>query len=101
MDGEVKINPKELEMAKALIESLADSFDPARYKDDYKEAVMKVVQAKIDGEVIEAPAAPQTAKVMDLMEALRASVEAAKKSRKTGGREAAPAEVKRARRKAS
>ncbi|HEY5035458.1 MAG TPA: Ku protein [Candidatus Dormibacteraeota bacterium] len=101
LDGDVKINPKELEMAKALIESLADTFDPSRYKDEYKEAVMKVVQAKIDGEVIEAPTAPQTAKVMDLMEALRASVEQAKKSRKTGGREAAPAEVKKARRKAS
>jgi DNA end-binding protein Ku len=101
LEGDVKINPKELEMAKALIESLADSFDPARYKDDYKEAVMKVVQAKIDGEVIEAPATPQTAKVMDLMEALRASVEAAKKSRKTGGREAPAAEAKKARRKAS
>src|SRR5487761_1560208 len=101
MEGEVKINPKELEMAKALIESLADTFDPSRYKDEYKEAVMKVVQAKIDGEVIEAPAVPQTAKVMDLMEALRASVEQAKKSRKTGEREAAAAEVKKARRKAS
>jgi DNA end-binding protein Ku len=101
MEGEVKINPKELEMAKALIESLADTFDPSRYKDEYKEAVMKVVQAKIDGEVIEAPVTLQTAKVMDLMEALRASVEQAKKSRKTGGREAAPAEVKKARRKAS
>jgi DNA end-binding protein Ku len=101
LDSEVKINPKELEMAKALIESLADTFDPSRYKDEYKEAVMKVVQAKIDGEVIEAPAAPQTAKVMDLMEALRASVEAAKKSRKTGGREAPASEAKRARRKAS
>jgi DNA end-binding protein Ku len=101
LDGEVKINPKELEMAKALIESLADTFDPSRYKDEYKEAVMKVVQAKIDGEIIEAPAAPQTAKVMDLMEALRASVEQAKKSRKTGGREAPAAEAKKARRKAS
>ena len=101
LDGEVKINPKELEMAKALIESLADSFDPSRYKDEYREAVMRVVQAKIDGEVIEAPATPQTAKVMDLMEALRASVDAAKKSRKTGGREAPASEVKRSRRKAS
>ena len=101
LDGEVRINPKELEMAKALIESLADTFDPARYKDDYKEAVMKVVQSKIDGEVIEAPATPQTAKVMDLMEALRASVEAAKKSRKTGGREAPAAEAKTRRRIAS
>ncbi len=101
LEGEVKINPKELEMAKALIESLADSFDPSRYKDEYREAVMRVVQAKIDGEVIEAPAAQQTAKVMDLMEALRASVEAAKKSRKTHGRETPASEAKRTRRKAS
>ena len=98
LDGDVKINPKELEMAKALIESLADSFDPSRYKDEYREAVMKVVQAKIEGEVIEAPAAPQPAKVMDLMEALRASVAAAKKNR--AAREKPAAETRR-RRKAS
>ena len=98
LDGDVKINPKELEMAKALIESLADSFDPSRYKDEYREAVMKVVQAKIEGELIEAPAAPQPAKVMDLMEALRASVAAAKKSR--AAREKPAAETRR-RRKAS
>ena len=101
-DGEVKVNPKELEMAKALIESLADSFDPERYKDEYREAVMRVVQAKIEGEVIEAPAQPQAAKVMDLMEALRASVEAAKKQRSSRGKEqAAATETKRTRRKAS
>jgi DNA end-binding protein Ku len=99
LEGDIKINPKELEMAKALIESLADSFDPSRYKDEYREAVMRVVQAKIDGEVIEAPAVPQTAKVMDLMEALRASVDAAKKSR--AAREKAAPEAKKARRKAS
>ncbi len=99
LEGEVKINPKELEMAKALIESLADSFDPSRFKDEYREAVMKVVQAKIDGEVVEAPQPQQTAKVMDLMEALRASVEQAKKSRTASKR--APAEKKVARRKAS
>jgi DNA end-binding protein Ku len=101
IDDDVKINPKELEMAKALIESLADSFDPKKYKDEYREAVMRVVQAKIDGEVIEAPAVPQTAKVMDLMEALRASVEAAKKSRSSRAKEAAATETKKARRKAS
>ena len=101
LEGEVKINPKELEMAKALIESLADKFEPQRYKDEYREAVMRVVQAKIDGEVIEAPAAPQAAKVMDLMEALRASVEAAKKQRSSRGKEAAATETKKARRKAS
>jgi DNA end-binding protein Ku len=98
LEGEVKINPKELEMAKALIESLADSFDPSRYKDEYREAVMKVVEAKMQGEVIEAPEAPQPARVMDLMEALRASVEQAKKSR--AAREKPAAETRR-RRKAS
>jgi DNA end-binding protein Ku len=101
LEGDVKINPRELEMAKALIESLAENFDPNRYHDEYREAVMKVVQAKIDGEVIEAPAAPQPAKVMDLMEALRASVEAAKKSRTAKAKEEKPAEQRRARRKAS
>jgi DNA end-binding protein Ku len=101
LEGDVKINPKELEMAKALIESLADTFDPSRYKDEYKEAVMRVVQAKIDGEVIEAPQVPQTAKVMDLMEALRASVEAAKKTRASREKAAPAAEAKKARRKAS
>ncbi len=101
LEGDVKINPKELEMAKALIESLADSFDPARYKDEYREAVMRVVQAKIDGEVIEAPAVQQTAKVMDLMEALRASVDAAKKSRAARANVAPATEARKARRKAS
>ena len=99
LDGDVKINPKELEMAKALIESLADDFNPARYKDDYRDAVMKVVQAKMEGEVIEAPEAPQPAKVMDLMEALRQSVEQAKKQR--AEREKPAAETKTRRRKAS
>jgi len=98
LEDEVKINPKELEMAKALIESLAESFDPNRYKDEYREAVMKVVSAKMEGQVIEAPEAPQPAKVMDLMEALRQSVAQAKKQRST--REKPAAETKR-RRKAS
>lgn len=99
LEGDVKINAKELEMAKALIESLADDFDPSRYKDDYREAVMKVVQAKLEGEVIEAPEAPQPAKVMDLMEALRQSVEQAKKQR--AHKEKPAAETKTRRRKAS
>jgi DNA end-binding protein Ku len=99
LEGEVKINPRELEMAKALIESLADNFDASRYKDEYREAVLKVVHAKMEGEVIEAPEAPQPAKVMDLMEALRQSVEQAKKQRATKEKPAA-AETRR-RRKAS
>lgn len=84
----VKISPKELQMAKSLVESLAEpAFDPSRHRDDYHEALMAVVNAKVEGrQLVEAPAAEVTPKVMDLMEALKASVEAARKQR--GKREA-------------
>jgi len=77
------INPRELQMAKSLVESLAEErFDPSRYQDRYHDALMEVVNAKIQGqEVIAAPEAEAAPRVMDLMEALKASVEAAKKQR--------------------
>ena len=82
VDGEVKVNDRELTMAKTLVESLSDTFDPDRYNDDYKEALMEIVNAKVEGqELVEAPEAEAPTKVMDLMEALRASVEAAKKTK--------------------
>jgi DNA end-binding protein Ku len=82
IEGSTKISERELQMAKTLIESLADSFDPDRYQDNYKEALMKVVQAKIEGEeTVAAPEVEAAPKVMDLMEALKASVEAAKKAK--------------------
>jgi len=99
LQGEVKISPKELEMAKTLVENLADSFDPERYKDEYREALMSVIKAKAEGQVIEAPEVRDEPKVMDLMEALRASVEAAKKQRAARHEEAAPRRA--GRRKAS
>ena len=80
---DVTIAPRELQMAKSLVESLAeDSFDPSRYEDNYHRALMAVVEAKVAGaEVVEAPEVETAPKVMDLMEALRASVDAAKKQR--------------------
>jgi DNA end-binding protein Ku len=99
LDGDVKVNPKELQMAMSLVESLAEeTFDPSRYQDDYHDALMKVVNAKVEGEEIVAAPEPEAApKVMDLMEALKASVEAAKKQRA----DKAPAKKPAARRKAS
>ena len=99
VDGEIKINPRELQMAKSLIDNLAEeSFDPTRYQDEYREALEQVVQAKLEGqEAVEAPRAPEAPKVMDLMEALKASVDAARKDR---GTRAEPAKKER-RRKAS
>jgi DNA end-binding protein Ku len=83
IDGEMKISPKELQMAKSLVQSLAENtFDPSRYQDDYHDALMKVVNAKVEGQqVVSAPEVGPEPRVMDLMEALQASVDAAKKQR--------------------
>jgi DNA end-binding protein Ku len=79
---DVQINPRELTMAKTLVESLSDTFEPERYHDDYKDALTKIVEAKIAGqETVVAAETEAPGKVMDLMEALRASVEEAKKTR--------------------
>jgi DNA end-binding protein Ku len=73
-----KVSPKELQMAVSLIENLSDSFDAERYQDDYQAALKQVIDAKVEGAPLpEAPAA-RGEKVVDLMEALRASVEATK-----------------------
>ncbi len=83
-----EITDQEMEMARALIEMLEEPFDPEKYTDEYREALMTIINAKLEGQEVATPeaAAPQPA--VDLMAALRASVEAAR-ARKEG--EAAPA----------
>ena len=86
---EVQVSDRELEMASTLIDLLADAFEPEKYEDEYRQALMAIIEAKLQGEeFVEAPAAAP-AKVTDLMAALKASVEAAKKRR---GEEAEVAE---------
>jgi DNA end-binding protein Ku len=82
VDVSAKIRPNELEMAQTLIENLTADWDPTEFKDDYREALLRIVEAKINGEEIEIVEAEPTAKVVDLMEALKASVAAAKKEPK-------------------
>ena len=78
---EVQVSDRELEMASTLIDLLADSFEPEKYQDEYRRALMEIIEAKLQGEeFVEAPA-PAPAKVTDLMAALKASVAAAKKRR--------------------
>ena len=78
---EVQVSDRELEMASTLIDLLADSFEPEKYQDEYRRALMEIIEAKLQGEeFVEAPVAAP-AKVTDLMAALKASVEAAKKRR--------------------
>jgi DNA end-binding protein Ku len=79
VDVDAKVRAQELEMARQLIAGLTSDWNPQEYTDQYREAMMKIVEAKINGEEIEVVAAEPTAKVVDLMEALKASVAAAKK----------------------
>jgi DNA end-binding protein Ku len=79
---DVKISDKELDMAYTLIELLTEEFEPEKYKDEYREALMKVIEAKLEGEELPEVAEARPEKVTDIMSALRASVEAAKKRKK-------------------
>ena len=74
------IKDKELELANTLIASLASPFEPEKYKDTYRENLMALIKAKVEGrQLVEAPAAEKLAPVVDIMEALRASLAQAKK----------------------
>jgi DNA end-binding protein Ku len=98
IDADVDVNPRELQMAKALVENLAEErFDPSRFQDDYNQALMEVVNAKVQGEeVVSAPEVDAAPAVMDLMEALKASVDQAKKQRTAKARARKPAAKKAA-----
>jgi DNA end-binding protein Ku len=72
-----EVSDEELAMAFTLIEMLEQPFEPDAYHDDYREALMAVITAKPEGQEIVEAAGPETAKVVDLMAALKASVEAA------------------------
>jgi DNA end-binding protein Ku len=74
-----KLNEKEIQMAINLVEALSGDFEPSKYKDEYRDALLEVINHKIEGTPMEAaPATKPSPKVMDLFETLRASVEAAK-----------------------
>jgi DNA end-binding protein Ku len=66
-------------MARALIENLTEPWNPEQFKDGYREALLEIVEKKVAGEPIEAPEEAAPARVVDLMAALKASVDAAKK----------------------
>ncbi|MDP3713263.1 MAG: Ku protein [Mycobacteriales bacterium] len=88
---DVEVRPQELVMAGSLIETLSGDFDPTQYTDSYREALQAVIEAKVEGrEVVQPEAAqPTSGTVVDLMAALRASVEAAKRERADTGGQAA------------
>jgi len=95
------VKKKELEMAASLVESLAAEWNPEKYTDDYRDNLMKVIKAKMKGKpadlVSEEP--HRDAKVVDLMERLRQSLDASSRGR-GGGRAASTVRSRTARRKA-
>jgi DNA end-binding protein Ku len=84
LDEDISVRPQEQHMAESLVASMTGDFDPSDYTDDYREALQQVIDAKIEGrEVVEPeePVSTGSSNVVDLMAALRASVDAAKKAR--------------------
>lgn len=79
----VEVSERELAMAYQLIDLLAEPFDPEKYRDEYRAALMEIIDAKVQGQELVAPPPAAEAKVTDLMAALQASVEAAMKRKET------------------
>jgi len=82
LDEDVSARGPELAMAASLIDSMTGDFDADGYTDDYREALQEVIDAKVEGREVERPAEPEEAPAaIDLMAALRASVERAQQAR--------------------
>ncbi|MDP9271304.1 MAG: Ku protein [Chloroflexota bacterium] len=80
----VEIKPSERKMAEQLIESMTGDFDATEYRDEYREALMGVIEAKVAGEVPKPAAKAEPTRIGDLMAALEASVAAAREGRHAG-----------------
>lgn len=93
LPGEQKVGDRELKVAEQLIDSLATSFDPSKYKDEYRNCVVAMLEKKAEGEriVTQPQVAAKLVKAGDLMAALEASLAEAKAHAKGNGRATAGA----------
>jgi DNA end-binding protein Ku len=89
--GSARVSRAELDMATSLIEQFRGSFEPERYEDTYRDALLEIIQAKRKGKTITAAPIEEEEAPTDLLAALKASVEAAKKSRSPGRARRPPA----------
>jgi len=78
--GKVRVRDAEVEMAKSLVENLSERFDPGKYDDTYRKELLQLIRAKAKGKELPEPQ-EQEAEVVDLMQALRESVERTKRTR--------------------
>ena len=73
------VKEKELALAQSLVEALAAEFEPEKYKDTYRENLLQMIEAKKEGREVVATPEPRQEKVVDILEALKASLAVAKK----------------------
>ena len=96
-DEDYDFKPAEMTMARQLVSAMTAEFDASAYKDEYRDALMQVIESKVEGHEVAAPQpAEETGKLVDLMAALEASVNAAKAAR-AGEKPVSVAEAKKAR----
>jgi DNA end-binding protein Ku len=76
-----RLGKQELAMAKQLVEQFSGSFEPEKFRDTYRDTLCEIIRAKQRGETVPAPEEPEAEEPVDLMAALRASVDAAKGGR--------------------
>ncbi len=86
----VQVNARELAVAGTLVDALAEPFDPTKYHDHYRKALVELIKNKTEGKAVVVPESEALGQVTDIMEALRASIEAARKRK--GGAAAEPTE---------
>ncbi len=94
------VKEKELALAQSLVEALAAEFEPEKYKDTYRENLLQMIESKKDGKEIIATPEPHQEKVVDILEALKASLAVAKKPAASASAVTSIAEAKPAKRKA-
>jgi DNA end-binding protein Ku len=78
-----KVKPEEIKLARQVIETFEGPLNLADYRDEYREGLQKIIDAKIAGEEIVAPSVEAPPKVVNLMEALKRSLDAVSTSKKT------------------
>ena len=99
---ELKVSEREVKMAQQLIDSLSSDFDPSKYRDEYRDKVLDLIERKASGEdIVVQPEAPEPAKVPDLMAALEASLAAVNSDDDGGEAKKKPAKKSSGRAKAA
>ena len=84
-DEEIEVKPAERKMAEQLVASMTGVFNPEEYHDDYRQALMGVIEAKVAGEAPAPAQKVEPTRIGDLMAALEASVASAREARREGG----------------